>query len=88
MELCQICHRREANFEGLICWECKLEQDALDFEEEVERYESEMLTYNHKGETCWLDGRLCQEGYCNECQVYYNWKGGTKCLMATHGLRG
>lgn len=25
---------------------------------------------NMKGERCWIDDKLCQEGYCNECMVY------------------
>jgi hypothetical protein len=28
---------------------------------------------NHKGIECWVDGRLCQEGYCEECEVAIDW---------------
>ena len=29
---------------------------------------------NHKGEYCpYRKILLCQEGYCNECQIFLNW---------------
>jgi len=29
---------------------------------------------NHKGETCpYKNLLLCQEGYCNNCQIFIDW---------------
>lgn len=29
---------------------------------------------NFKGEWCPYDGRFCQEGYCEDCMVYLDYK--------------
>jgi len=58
---CLICGQSEADFE------CKLRQG-------LEFYEEEMLSYNHKAETCWLTGQFCREGWCSECNIYERWK--------------
>ena len=30
---------------------------------------------NHKGQECiYVDGKLCQEGYCSECWIYTYWQ--------------
>ena len=31
------------------------------------------LPVNHKGQPCIVTVRLCQEGYCTECQLYRDW---------------
>jgi hypothetical protein len=31
---------------------------------------TEKLQVNHKGEYCIIDWKLCQEGYCIECEIY------------------
>jgi hypothetical protein len=33
----------------------------------------EHIGVNHKGEQCQYKAILCQEGYCNECQIYIDW---------------
>lgn len=30
---------------------------------------------NHKGEACWIKPITCQEGYCNDCQIYLDYQG-------------
>ncbi len=75
IEKCIICNQREADFEGVICWECKRRQDEIDMEEEQKAFESDMLEYNHRGEFCWLTGKtFCQEGWCEQCSIYKEWK--------------
>lgn len=74
MDLCAICGEREADFEGVICSQCKDKQDELNLEEEMKTFEADMLSYNHKGEFCWIKGLpFCQEGFCSECQIYVTW---------------
>lgn len=74
-ELRQICKQREADYEGVICWECKQKQDKLDFEEDREGFEADMLSYNHQGEWCWVNDRIfCLEGQCSGCQIYLDWR--------------
>lgn len=35
----------------------------------------DMLKSNHEGEFCWLTGKtFCQEGWCQHCQLYLDWK--------------
>lgn len=73
--LCQICGENEAEFEGVICMRCKTGIDQKDFGEELRCYEEESLSWNHRGETCWLDGTICRGlGWCGECEVYRSWK--------------
>ena len=74
MALCQICHKRKADFEDVICYDCKKLFDELDFSMELKAYEEEMLASNHWGETCWLTGQICRQGSCRDCQVYCSWK--------------
>jgi len=61
-DLCPICGKREADYEGVICSQCKNEIDQKGVGGDLEAYEEDMLSYNHHGETCWLRGSLCQEG--------------------------
>lgn len=52
-----------------------MRQDKLNKEEEFKAYEEDMLKSSHKGEFCWLTGKTCcQEGYCQSCQLYLDWK--------------
>ena len=76
--LCQICHENEVDSEEVICMSCKETVNWDNLIEELEHYEADMLEFNHKGETCWLDTRFCQEGLCKGCQVYVDWKEGHK----------
>lgn len=76
-DLCQICEKQEADFEGVICWGCKMEQDRLNRREELRAYGQDMLEYSHKGEWCWLTGQgkiFCQEGRCEVCVLYCEWR--------------
>lgn len=41
--LCSICHTRVADFEGVICWECKKARDEADLEEERKFFEGKEL---------------------------------------------
>ena len=34
----------------------------------------ELLLENHKAHWCPYDGLFCQEGYCEDCEVYQIWK--------------
>lgn len=73
--ICPICEKPvtgDDNFEGVIHVTCKERQDEQDFAGELKAYEEDLLKQNWKGQPCWLDGRLCQEGWCNECFVYQN----------------
>jgi hypothetical protein len=36
------------------------------------------LPVNHKGEPCIVDTKLCQEGYCSNCQIYRDYLNNTK----------
>lgn len=74
-ELCQRCGEREVDAEGMLCGQCIAELNQMDFELERYVFEQERLRENHKGEWCWLTGKLlCQEGFCSGCQVYLDWK--------------
>ena len=34
-----------------------------------------MLSYNHKAEVCWVNGKTwCLEGWCEGCFIYQDWK--------------
>ena len=43
-------------------------------DQERKAFEPILLEHNHKGEWCWLTDRFCQEGWCEECQVYVDWE--------------
>lgn len=34
-----------------------------------------MQTSSRKGMPCWIKPILCQEGYCQDCQIYLDYKG-------------
>ena len=40
------------------------------------------VPYNHKGSRCPYKLILCQEGYCNDCNIYIQW---CEKLLGVHG---
>lgn len=85
MPKCVLCGKEFSDddlFEGVLCYGCKAKQDQLTRGGELKVYEEDMLLYNHHGETCWLRGTLCQEGWCSGCQIYLDWKESLKGVRA------
>ena len=75
MPKCIICHERPADIEGVICYECKREQDEINIQNEMMMKMEEELLYDHSGQSCWLDGKpFCQPGWCAVCKTFIDWR--------------
>lgn len=47
-ELCSICETNEADFEGVICHDCKAEIDEMDFRDELRHYKEEIVSWKEE----------------------------------------
>lgn len=75
MPKCIICKERPADLEGVICYECKREQDEINIQDEMKAKMEEELLYNHFGQSCWLNGEpVCKIGQCIKCKTFLDWR--------------